>query len=180
MGERLGPIAIQQNDIAGPNLLTPYLETQSDAVDLVRVPAAFQSVPRTAPAEPPFCLSRTLRREREMRVPVWRSTSTHNRGSVQLVRFATGPRRTAFAISRARSPFSADGPGARVERNASTPPSANHCRQWRTESAVTPKASATSGLVQPESVRRMARARSASPRSSERASSVSAAFLSPR
>src|SRR3984893_9562440 len=178
MRQRLGLVAIQQNDIAGPCLLTPYLETQSDAVDLVRVLAAFQRVPRTAPAEPPFCLSRTLRREREMRVPVWRSTSAHNRGGVQLDRFSTRPRRTALATSRARSPFSADGPGARVERKASTPPSATHRRQWRTGSAVTPKASATSGRVQPESVRRMARARSASPRSSERASSVSAAFCS--
>src|ERR1700730_18192463 len=178
MGQRLRLIAIQQNDIARPGLLAPYLETQSDAIDLVRVLAAFQRVPRTAPAEPPFCLSRKRRREREIRVPLWRSTSAHNRGSVQWVRFSTGPRRTALATSRARSLFSADGPGARVERKASTPPSATHRRQWRTGSAVTPKASATSGRVQPESVRRMARARSASPRSSERASSVSAAFCS--
>jgi hypothetical protein len=178
MGQCLGLIGIKQNDIAGPCLLTPYPETQADAVDLVRVLPALQRVSRAAPAEPPFCLSRTLRREREIRVPVWRSTSALNLGKVQLVRFSTGSRSKALATARARSPFSADGPGARVERNASTAPSANHCLQCRTEAAVTPNASAISGLLQPASVRRMARPLSASPRSSEPANSVRAEFCS--
>jgi hypothetical protein len=64
MGQRLGLIGIKQNDIAGPGLLAPDLETQSDAVDLVRVLPTFQRVSRAAPAEPPFRLSRMLRRER--------------------------------------------------------------------------------------------------------------------
>ena len=50
MRQRLIFIGIQQNDIAGPDLLTPYLETQSDAVDLVGVLPDFQSVSRTAPS----------------------------------------------------------------------------------------------------------------------------------
>ncbi len=178
MGQGLRLISIKQNDVAGPGLLAPDLETQSNAVDFVRVLPPFQRVSRAAPAEPPFCLSRVLRREREIRMPVWRSISAHNRGNVQLVRFSTGSRSKALATARARSPLSADGPGARVERNASTPPSANHCRQWRTESAVTPNASAILGLLQPANVRRMARPLSASPRSSEPASSERADFCS--
>ena len=178
MGQGLRLISIKQNDVAGPGLLAPDLETQSNAVDFVRVLPPFQRVSRAAPAEPPFCLSRVLRREREIRMPVWRSISAHNRGNVQLVRFSTGSRSKALATARARSPLSADGPGARVERNASTPPSANHCRQWRTELAVTPNASAILGLLQPANVRRMARPLSASPRSSEPASSERADFCS--
>lgn len=93
----------------------------------------------------------------EICVPVWRSISAHNRGSVQFVRFSTGSRRTALATARAFSPFSGDGPGASVVRNTSIPPSPNHCRQWHTEAAVTPKASAICPLVHPDSVRSIAR-----------------------
>jgi hypothetical protein len=46
--------ATSQNDVAGPGLLTPYLKTQFDAVDLVGVLPAFQRVSRAAPAEPLF------------------------------------------------------------------------------------------------------------------------------
>jgi hypothetical protein len=48
----LSLIAVQQNSIVGPCLLTPYLETQSDAVDLVGILPIFQRVSRTAPTEP--------------------------------------------------------------------------------------------------------------------------------
>jgi hypothetical protein len=51
-GQGLSLIAIQQNNIVGPCLLTPYLETQSDAVDLVGILPISQRVSRTAPTEP--------------------------------------------------------------------------------------------------------------------------------
>jgi hypothetical protein len=70
MGQRLELVGMKQNDIAGPRLLAQDLETRADAIDLVRVPPTFQRVSRAAPTEPPFCLSRMLRREREVRVPV--------------------------------------------------------------------------------------------------------------
>jgi hypothetical protein len=54
MGQSFGFIFIQQNDITGPGLLTPDLKTKTDTVDLSRVLAAFQRVPRAPPAEPLF------------------------------------------------------------------------------------------------------------------------------
>ncbi len=56
MGQRLGLIGVKQNDVTGPGLLAPDLETQSDAVDFVRVLPAFQRVSRAAPAKPPCIL----------------------------------------------------------------------------------------------------------------------------
>lgn len=70
MGQRFGFIAEQQNDVTSLGLLAAQLKTQPDTLDLTGVLTPLQRVPRPAPAEPPFCLSRTLRREREMRVPV--------------------------------------------------------------------------------------------------------------
>lgn len=115
-----------------------------------------------------------LSRDWEMVRPARRPISACSRGSVQLVRFSTGPDRSSRAIASARSPRSGEGPGASVARSASTPPAANQARQWRTDAAVTPKACASSTLVQPSSVSKIARARSASPRMSDRASSRSA------
>jgi hypothetical protein len=122
MGQGLGLIGIQQHDIASRRLLTAQLQTQPDRGDLVSVLPAFQRVPRTTPAEAPFFRRRTLRRDREIPVPVWRSTSAHHRGSVQLVRFRTGSRRSAPATANACSPFAVEGPGASVARNAPTRP----------------------------------------------------------
>ena len=110
--------------------------------------------------------------------PVCRSTSARSRSKVQLVRFSMGWRNNAPATAKARSPLAPDGPGARVDRSASTPRSLNHPRQCRTASGVTPNASATSKLVQPCNVSRIARARSASPRTSERDSTRNPASCS--
>jgi hypothetical protein len=110
-----------------------------------------------------------------MLAPVCRSISARNRGKVQLVRSSTGWRSNPRATASARSPLAGDGPGARLDRKASTPRSLNHPRQCRTASGVTPNASATSRLVQPCNVNRIARARSASPRTSERDSARNSA-----
>ncbi len=169
MGQGLALVAVKQHDVTGLGLGTTQLETQSHALHLTCVLPPLQRVAGAAPAEPPFSRSRMLSREVEMLRPVCRSISACSRGSVQLGRFSTGSRNKAAATARACSPLAGERPGASVERRASTPPSQNHCRQWRTESAVTPKASATSTLVQPVNVSSIARARSASPRTSDRA-----------
>jgi len=65
-----------------------------------------------------------------------------------------------------------------VAFSASTPPRAKSMRQSRTVSSRTPKASAMRGLVQPDSVNKIARARSASPRSRELANVRSASRCS--
>ena len=75
-------------------------------------------------------------------------------------------------------PRASAGPGASVARNASTPPCANHCRHRRTESSPTPNASPIRTDVQPDSVSSTARARSASPRTADPASSRNAACCS--
>ena len=87
-------------------------------------------------------------------------------------------RSNRLATAKARSPRAGDGPVANVDRKASTPRSANHPRQCRTASGVTPNASATSRLVQPCKVSRIARTRSASPRTSERDSARNPASCS--
>jgi hypothetical protein len=109
MCQGLRLISVKWSDVTDLGLLTSCMEGQSNMVDLVRVLPALRRVPRLAPAEPPFCPSGTLRREREMRVPVSRSISACNRGKVQLVRFSTGSRSTALATARVRSPFSPEG-----------------------------------------------------------------------
>ena len=63
--------------------------------------------------------------------------------------------------------------------NASTPPRANSLRQRRTVSSRTLKASAMRGLVHPDNVSNIARARSASPRPREWANVSSACALVP-
>ena len=78
-------------------------------------------------------------------------------------------------LDRRLSNLAGDGPGASVERDAFTPPLRNHWHRWRTLSAVMPGAVASRGLVQPASVNRIARARSASPRPAAPADSRNAA-----
>ena len=89
------------------------------------------------------------------------------RGIVQLGRSATGASSRGATTRSAASLFTGGGPGATVASNASTPPCANSLRHRRTVSSRTPKASATRGLVHPDNVSNIARARSASPRSRE-------------
>ena len=171
MRQRLRLVRVKQYDVAGLSLLLAQLQPQSDPINRLGILPADQRVARTAPSEPPFFRSRMLSRDFEMLIPARRSISACSRGSVQFTRFSTGSARIPCATASARSPLLGSGPGAMVERNASTPPVENQWRQCRTEHAVTPKASPTSALVQPANVNKIARARSASPRTSERAKS---------
>ena len=178
MGQRLGLIGIKQNDIAGPGLLAPNLETQADAVDLVRVLPTFQRVSRAAPAEPPFCLSRMLGVNEKsacrsgVRPPRIIAARSSWVGS-PLVRGARrwpppgpvhlspptdqAPEWTAMPRPRLRRTIVAS--GARNRRLHQTLPRSRDCSSLPTSA-------------------RMARPLSASPRSSEPASSVRADFCS--
>src|SRR4051794_10859287 len=69
--------------------------------------------------------------------------------------------------ARARSALTGAGPGATDFFSASSPPVMKALRQNRTVSSRTPKAWAIWPLVQPDRVSKIARARSASPRSRE-------------
>jgi hypothetical protein len=110
-----------------------------------------------------------------MRTPSRASISTRRRGIVQFGRLATGSSSNGTTTRKAVSLFTGDGPGATLAFNASVPPRLKSLRQSRTVSSRTLNASAMLGLVQPESVSRMARALSASPRSREPARAVRAA-----
>jgi len=171
MGEGLGFIGEQKDDVAGLRLRPAQLQAQPDALDGLGVLAPGQAVARPPPAQPPFSLSRMLSRDCEIGGPPRRSISARKRGIVQFGRFSTGSDRIEAAIDRARSPRSPEGPGTTAARKPSTPPLAYQPRQCRTESAVTPNATPIASLVQLSSDNSIARARSASSRRSERASS---------
>src|SRR5208337_1662833 len=87
-------------------------------------------------------------------------------------RLATGSSSNGVTTRKAVSLFTGGGPGATLAFNASVPPRLKSLRHSRTVSSRTLNASAMRGLVQPESVSRMARALSASPRSREPARAV--------
>jgi hypothetical protein len=75
-----------------------------------------------------------------MRTPARLSISSARRGSVQFGRSATGPDKTSWATSRARSALTGAGPGATDFFSASMPPVMKALRQTRTVSSRTPKA----------------------------------------
>src|SRR5215207_4708244 len=174
MGERFGLVAEQKHDVARLGLRLEQLSAQAGAIYSVLILAAFQRVAGSPPAKAPFFLSTTESREREMRTPARVSSSSARRGSVQFGRSATGPDRTSSATARARSALTGAGPGATDVFRASMPPVIKALRQKRTVSSRTPKAWAIWRLVQPERVSKIARARSASPRSRERLSAIRA------
>src|SRR3954451_24565178 len=167
MGEGFGLVAEQEHDVARLGLCLEQLSAQARPVHGIRILAALQRVAGSPPAEAPFFLSTTDRREREMRTPARVSISSANRGSVQFGRSATGPDRTSSATARVRSALTGAGPGATDVFSASSPPVMKALRQNRTVSSRTPKAWAIWPLVQPDRVSKIARARSASPRSRE-------------
>src|SRR4051794_38207142 len=167
MGERFGLVAEEQHDVTRLGLGFEQLPAQAPPVHRVRVLASLQRVARTTPAESPLWRSPTTCREQEMRTPARGSIASTNRGSVQFGRSATGPARTPSATARARSALTGGGPGATDFFRASMPPVMKVLRQNRTVSSRTPKASAIWLLVQPNRVSKIARARSASPRSRE-------------
>ena len=173
MRQRLALIAIEQNDVAGFGLLLAQLQAQADPFDLGGVLPALQRVPRPPPAEL-FLRNALDSCERLMRTPACASISARRRGMVQFGRSATDASSNGMTTRNAAWLFTGAGPGATVAFNASTPPRANSLRQRRTVSSRTLKASAMRGLVHPDNVSNIARARSASPRSREWANVSSA------
>src|SRR3954466_2736011 len=167
MGEGFGLVAAQEHAVARLGLCLEQLSAQARPVHGIRILAALQRVAGSPPAEAPFFLSTTDSREGEMRTPARVSISSAKRGSVQFGRSATGPDRTSSATASARSALTGAGPGATNVFSASTPPVLKALRQKRTVSSRTPNASAIWALVQPKRVSKIARARSASPRSRE-------------
>src|SRR3954449_389202 len=178
MGEGFGLVAEQEHDVARLGLGFEQRSAQARPVHGVRVLASLQRVAGASPAEAPFFLSTTESREREMRTPARVSISSARRGSVQFGRSATGPDRTSSATARAHSALTGAGPGATDAFRASMPPVMKALRQNRTVSSRTPKASAIWPLVQPNRVSKIARARSASPRSRDRLSAIRARLCS--
>src|SRR5215210_2859821 len=165
MGEGFGLVAEQEHDVARLGLSLEQLSAQARPVHGIRILAALQRVAGPSPAEIPLWRSTTDSREREMRTPARVSISSARRGSVQFGRSATGADRTSSATARARSALTGAGPGAIDVFSASSPPVMKALRQKRTVSSRTPKAWAIWPLVQPDRVSKIARARSASPRS---------------
>src|SRR5215213_423232 len=159
MGEGFGLVREQKHDVARRGLRFEPLPAQAGAVHGVRILAAFQRVACTAPAEVPFWRSTTESRESEMRRPARVSISSASRGSVQFGRSATGPDKTSWATSRARSALRGAGPGATDFFSASIPP-------------------LMKALLQPERVSKIARARSAAPRSREWLRAISPCLFS--
>ena len=94
----------------------------------------------------------------------WRKPHAHDlAGALAAFQRVPGPPAEVFFAApwrqRAASVFTGAGPGATLAVNASTPPLANALRHRRTVSSRTPRASsATRGLVQPDSVSKIARA----------------------
>src|SRR3954466_1013330 len=167
MGEGFGLVAEQEHAVARLGRSLERFSAQARPVHGIRILAALQRVAGSPPAEAPFFLSTTDSREGEMRTPERVSISSAKRGSVQFGRSATGPDRTSSATASARSALTGAGPGAIDVFSASSPPLMKALRQKRTVSSRTPKAWAIWPLVQPDRVSKIARARSASPRSRE-------------
>src|SRR5215210_385021 len=178
MGKRFGLVCEQKHDVTRLRLSLEQLSAQARAVHSIRILPSLQRVARTPPAEIPLWRSTTDSREQEMHTPARVSISSARRGSVQFGRSATGPDRTSSATARARSALTGAGPGATDFFSASSPPVMKALRQNRTVSSRTPKASAIWALVQPDRVSKIARARSASPRSRERLRVISADLCS--
>src|SRR3954453_1325564 len=174
MGERFGLVCEQKHDVARLGLSLEQLPVQARPVHGIRILATLQRVAGPSPAEIPFWRSTTDSREQEIRTPERVSISSARRGSVQFGRSATGPDRTSSATAKAHSALTGAGPGATDVFRAAMPPVLKALRQKRTVSSRTPKAWAIWPLVQPNRVSKIARARSASPRSRERLSAIRA------
>src|SRR5215212_9514644 len=174
MGQGFRLVAKEKHDVAGLGLSLEQLSAQARPIHSVPILTSLQGVAGPSPAEIPLWRSTTDSREREMRRPARLSISSARRGRVQLGRSATGADRTSSATASARSALTGAGPGATAVFSASMPPAVKALRQKRTVSSRTPNASAIWLLVQPDRVSKIARARSASPRSRERLRAISA------
>ena len=173
MRQRLALIAIQKHDVAGFCLLLAQLQAQANPIDFAGNLPPFQRVPRPSVTEL-FFRNALDSCERLMRTPSRTSISARMRAIVQFGLSATGSSSNGVSTRKAASLFTGGGPGATLAFNASVPPRLKSLRHNRTVSSRTLNASAMRGLVQPESVSRMARALSASPRSREPARAVRA------
>src|SRR4051794_1738031 len=178
MGQGFRLVAKEKHDVAGLGLSLEQLSAQARPIHSVPILTSLQRVAGPSPAEAPFFLSTTDSREGEMRRPARLSISSARRGSVQFGRSPTGADRTSSATASARSALTGAGPGATAVFSASSPPVMKALRQKRTVSSRPPKAWAIWPLAQPDRVSKIARARSASPRSREWLRATSADFCS--
>src|ERR1700761_1842381 len=177
VSKRLRLVAKQQCDIAGFSLLFQQAQAQPGTVNRIGILPPLQRVSGSSPDEPPF-FSTTLSRDFEMRLPVRRSISSCRRGRVQFGRSATSGTKTCSITDRAACALAAAGPAALRARNPATPLRPKIHRQCRTLSGRTPNAAAIRSLLHPSNDNRMARARSASSRSDERAKTRNSAHCS--
>ena len=168
MRQRLAFIAVKKNDIASLSLTLAKLQTQTDPIHLGGDLTPLQRVPGPPPTKL-FFRNAFDNCDRLMRTPSRASISARRRAIVQFVLSATGSSNNGVTTRNATALFTGSGPGATRAFKASTPPRAKSPRQRRTVSSRTPNASAIRALVQPDSVNRMARALSASPRSRDAA-----------
>jgi hypothetical protein len=168
MREGLRCVAEQQPDITGFGVLLHQVQAQTGAVNRIGILPSRQRVARPTPGEAPF-FSTTLSRDFEMRSPVRRSISSCRRGKVQFARSAISGVTTSSITDNAACVLVAARPGAVRAHNPATPLRPKIHRQCRTLSVRTPNAAAIRSPVQPATDNRMARARSASSRSDERA-----------
>ncbi len=173
MRQRLALVAVEKNDVAGFGLTLAQLQAQADPIHLAGRLPSLQRVPGPPPTEL-FFRNALDSCDRLMRTPSRASISARRRAIVQFGRSATGSSSNGMTTRNAVELFTGSGPGATLAFNASTPPRPKSLRQSRTVSSRTPNASAIRGLVQPASVSRTARARSASPRSRDPARAAKA------
>src|SRR5262245_24792402 len=178
MGERLALVGEQKHNVTRFGLPFAQLEPKPHPLNGIWVLPSLQRVPRPPPAEPPFLRSVLESCDREMVTPSRRVISSARRAKVQFGRSATGAESSGSATLIAASALNATGPGATLALSASIPPLMKSLRHSRTVSWRTPKASAIRALVQPDSVNRMARARSASARSAPPAIALRAPLCS--
>src|SRR6266851_2483391 len=169
MGQSLGFVLEQQDDIPGCGLLLQQAKAKSAPVNRVGVLPPLQRVARPAPAEAPFLRSTTLSRDFEMRSPVRFSIASAKRGKVPFGRSETPGANTSSTTVNAARALTGSGPGALRARSPATPSRPNIQRQCRTLSGCAQNAAAIRSLGQPSSDSSIARARSASSRSDDRA-----------
>ena len=105
MGQSLGFVLEQQDDVPGCGLLLQQAKAKPGPVNRVGVLPPLQRVARPAPAEAPFLRSTTLSRDFEMRCPVRFSISSAKRGNVQFGRSETpGANTSSTTVNAARAP----------------------------------------------------------------------------
>jgi len=167
MGQSLGLVLEQEDDIPGCGLLLQQTQAQAGPPNRLSVLPPLQRVPWPAPCEPPFLRITTLSRDFEMRSPVRLSISSAKRGKVQFGRSDTPGANTSSTTDKAARALTGSGPHALRPRSPATPSRPKIQRQCRTLSGCTQNAAAIRSLVQPSRDSSIARARSASSRSDD-------------